>query len=77
MAIMVHFGIFMEMKSYPMTCQVTHDAIAVFLAMFLDGMANVAYAASMPISRHSFVTLTNCSFSGVVLPMMNMREASA
>ena len=32
---------------------------------------------SIPISRHSLATRTNCSFSGDVLPIIYIREASA
>ena len=34
-------------------------------------------AASIPISKHSLATRTSCSFSGDVLPIIYIREASA
>ena len=59
--IMIDFWFFMELQANTMTSQVFHDTIA----------------ASIPISKHSLATRTSCSFSGVVFPMINIREASA
>ena len=45
----------MEGVAHAMTCQVTHDAIAVLLAMLLDGMANVTHKTERLRSLHAYL----------------------
>ena len=59
MAVMIDVGLFVEGVADTVTCQVADNAVAVFLAMLLNGMTDVAHKAEGLGGLHAYLqTLT-------------------
>ena len=60
MAVVVHIRFLMEGIAYPMTSQVTHNTIAVFLAMLLNGMADISHESVGLGGLHAYLQALFC-----------------
>ena len=81
-SIMQYIRLFMKLNTSSMSTQIANYRKSVLFSMFFYCISNISdkekgCAAFMPISKHSLATRTSFSFSGVVLPIINMRDASA
>ena len=54
-AVVVDLGLLVELQANAVTCQVLHDAIAIFLAMLFDGMTDVAHKAPRLGGLHAYL----------------------